>query len=440
MSKNTKYYLKCRKCGHSLDSLSDWFSASQQCPNCGHKWVDVKYYKNIGELKSLLFDGSKKPENLFHYFDFLPVLNRENIVSVGEGVIPVDRWEFLEKFAKEKYNIQCQVLAYRNDLNQGTSTFKDVAGAMAATVLKEFGIKNYVVASTGNIANAFAYYLAKADINLSVFIPAEALKANEAEAGSYGQRVFRVQGDYAYAKKIAAGYAQKNGFLMSGGNIDPMRVEGKKTMVFEWLRLLGDLPSVYIQALSGGTGPIAIEKAISDLEETSWVKTKPRHILVQPSKCAPMTHAWVKAKSENFPDGWENSYPVYDSPDTAVPTLATGNPATYPMVAPIVKKSGGEIIEFEEDKMIQVARLVSFETLINIGPASAIAVGGFFQSLKQGLIHQGDRVLINIGEGVRRAPEFMDALIYTTQEVRSVEDCTPPSREMFREKVWNDIL
>jgi hypothetical protein len=34
------------------------------------------------------------------------------------------------------------------------------------------------------------------------------------------------------AKKIAAEYSAKFNILMSGGNTDPMRVEGKKTMVF----------------------------------------------------------------------------------------------------------------------------------------------------------------------------------------------------------------
>ena len=38
-------------------------------------------------------------------------------------------------------------------------------------------------------------------------------------------------------------------------------------MVFEWLRQMGQIPDVYIQAVSGGTGPIAIDKGIRDIKE-----------------------------------------------------------------------------------------------------------------------------------------------------------------------------
>lgn len=74
-------------------------------------------------------------------------------------------------------------------MNPGTGTFKDVAASVAASVLKENGVKRFAIASTGNIATAFSYYLAKAGISLSVFIPQDALMANEAEISSYGQKV-----------------------------------------------------------------------------------------------------------------------------------------------------------------------------------------------------------------------------------------------------------
>ncbi len=434
-----KYHFVCKKCGRIIDGFTEWFANQQQCPVCQSKWVDVQYNKDISDLLPLLSNKNGTGNSVFYYFDFLPLIDKANIISVGEGIIPVDRWEFFEDYAKEKFGINCRVLAYRNDLNNGTGTFKDVAGAVVASVLKEHGIKNYVVASTGNIANAFAFYLSLAGINLSVFIPQDALKANEAEVSSYGQKVFRVNGDYAMAKKIAAQFAQKNGFLISGGNIDPMRVEAKKTMVFEWLRLLGSLPTVYIQSLSGGTGPIAIEKAIADLEKTGVVKSKPRHILVQPHRCAPMAHAYKQAAKDNFPDGFENRYPVYENPFTKVPTLATGNPATYPILSRIVKDSGGDIIEFDEDKMVDVARLIAYETQVRIGPASAIAVGGFINALKTGLIKQNDVVMINIGEGVRRSPEFMEEMIYTTEMVDNAEQCLAPDRKNYQQILWGKI-
>ncbi len=430
-----KFHLKCTKCNYITPDFQTWFSNNQKCPKCGSNYSKVKYNDDIDELKNVIY---VKTGNSFLdiYFDYLPLEKRENIVSVGEGRIPVENCNILTNLAEKSGLKNCKVFVYRNDLNQGTGTFKDVAAAMAASILKENGIKEYCVASTGNIATAFAFYLAKAGISLSVFIPQDALMANEAEVSAYGQRIFRVNGDYAKAKKIAAEYSAKYNILMSGGNVDPARVEAKKTMVFEWLRQMEQFPTVYVQALSGGTGPIAIDKAIDDIKELNLIQQYPRYILVQPSNCDPMTKGWNIAKENGFPDGWETKYPIIDNPVTNVPTLATGNPATFPIIAPLVKKSGGEIISFNEDEILDIARLVAYETTVRVGPASTIALGGFLVALKQKLIKDNDVVLINIGEGVRRAPKFKEDLIYTTKLVNSIDDCQEFNREEIRNNLW----
>jgi threonine synthase len=434
-----KFYLHCTKCGYDVPDFKEWFEHMQKCPKCGCTIVDVKYTADLKSIKSLIKDNGNEADSVWRYFDFLPLNDKANIISRGEGSIPLEQWVFLEKYAFEKYKLSIKVHAYRNDLNQGTGTFKDVAAAVAASVLKENGIKEYCVPSTGNIANAFAHYMAEAGISLSVFIPIDALMANEAEVNSYGQRIYRVNGDYAIAKKIAAEYSAKYGVLMSGGNTDPMRVEAKKTMVFEWLRQIGEVPNVYVQALSGGTGPIAIEKAYKELAGLGLVDKMPRFIMVQASGCAPMTHGWVKAKKEGFPEGWLTNYPMYDNPVTKVPTLATGKPGTYPIIAKLVKDSNGEIIEFNEANLVDVARLIAFETTVRIGPAAAIAVGGFFESLHAGHIKNGDKVLLNIGEGVRRAPDFVEEMIYTTKHIDSIDDCDRFDRNEYHAQLWGKI-
>ncbi len=435
-----KFCLHCTKCGYDVPDFKEWFEHMQKCPKCGCTIVDVNYTADLKSIKSLIKGNGTEADSVWRYFDFLPLNDKANIISRGEGSIPLEQWSFLEKYAFEKYKLAINVHAYRNDLNQGTGTFKDVAAAVAASILKENGVKEYCVPSTGNIANAFAHYMAEAGISLSVFIPSDALMANEAEVNSYGQRIYRVNGDYAMAKKIAAEYSAKYGVLMSGGNTDPMRVEAKKTMVFEWLRQIGEVPNVYVQALSGGTGPIAIEKAYKELAGLGMVDKMPRFIMVQASGCAPMTHGWVKAKKEGFPEGWLTSYPIYDNPKTKVPTLATGKPGTYPIIAKLVKDTDGEIIEFNETHLVDVARLIAFETTVRIGPAAAIAVGGFFESLHAGHIKNGDKVLLNIGEGVRRAPDFVEEMIYTTKHINSIDDCDRFNREAYRSQLWNKIV
>jgi threonine synthase len=67
-------------------------------------------------------------------------------------------------------------------------------------------------------------------------------------------------------------------------------------------------------------------------------------------------------------------------------------------------------------------------------------MAGFFEALKKGLIKNGETVLINTGEGVRRAPDFVDEMIYTTKNVNSVEDCKPHMIDDYRKQLWDAVL
>lgn len=431
-----KYYLQCVQCGYVTPDFITWFSQNQTCPKCGSKHSEVWYNTNYKKLEKLL---KHQPDNFWHYFDFLPLENANNMVSRSEGAVPVEEWGFLAKYAQEKYDLDIKVYVYRNDLNGGTGTFKDVAAALAASLFKENHVRQYCVASTGNTATAYGMYLSLAEVNTSIFIPDNALKASEAMISAYGQQVFRVNGDYAKAKTVANEYAKKYNILISTGNIDPIRVEAKKTMIFEWMRQLQSIPDVYIQAVSGGTGPIAIDKGLREVSKTYPDLKMPRMLLVQPDKCDPMVQAWEKAEQAGFPEGFEKEYPIIKNPQTAIPTLATGEPATYPIVAKLVRKSNGTFVRMHEDKLADYGRLVAFERKVLLGPASAVCIAGFFESLKKGLIKNGETVLLNTGEGVRRAPEFVNEMIYAAKHADSVDDCCPHNINDYRERLWNAL-
>lgn len=431
-----KYNLKCVQCGYTTPDFKTWFAQNQACPKCGSKHSEVYYttdYKKLDEL------SGTSPDSFWHYFDFLPLENKDNIVTCQEGAIPIEEWDFLEKYAKDKYGLNIQVFAYRNDLNGGTGTFKDVAASLAASLFKENSVEQYCVASTGNTATAYGMYLSLAGVNASVFIPENALKASEAMISAFGQCVYRVKGDYAKTKTVAADYAKKYNVLISTGNIDPIRVEAKKTMIFEWMRQLKKLPDVYIQAVSGGTGPIAIDKGLREIETVYSGLKMPRMLLVQPDQCDPMVQAWESAEAKGFPEGFEQTYPVLKNPQTAIPTLATGEPATYPIIAKIVQHSNGTFLRMCEEKLVDYGRLVAFERKIILGPASAVCIAGFFESLKKGLLKDGESILLNIGEGVRRAPDFVDQMICVSEQIDCVDECKPCQMSRRREQLWKAV-
>lgn len=400
-----KYQLRCKKCGKVINDFATWFKQDQQC-ECGSGYVEVEY------LDKQTLPTAEPTNNSYqdYYFDLLPIEKRDNIVSYGEGLIPMERWDNLEKYAHE-HGVDCKVFVYRNDLNQGSGSFKDISASLAATVLKEHGIREYCLASTGNAGVAFATYLAKAGIKFTEFAP-NCIDPDTVEAiKKVGQPMVISKGGYGDAKAEAAAYHKEKHVLISGGNTDPLRIESKRLLAHECLRQIGQLPTVYMQAVAGGTSPLALEKGIRDMKHCGMIendKPLPRMILVQQDECDPMVTAWEKATAARFPEGWEKQYEAKKDIKTRIGILTAANPGNYPLVAPMVKNSGGTFIRVAEADLPKYGREMLDSRGTLMGPASMVCYAGFFQAVEKGFIKSGDTVLLNTGEGSDRASWFKE--------------------------------
>ena len=399
-----KYQIRCKKCGKVVGDFATWFQQDQQC-SCGSTYAEVEYF----DLPP--FPPQPRDTESYQdlYFDFLPIERREDVVSCGEGLVAIERWAHLETAAREA-GVDCEVYVCRNDLNRGSGTFKDISAALAASVLKEQGLKEYCLASTGNAGVAFATYLAKASVHFTEFAPSF-IDADSVEAiRRAGQHIVISDGGYGDAKAEAAAFHKSHGVLISGGNTDPLRIESKRTLVFECLRQMGCLPTVYMQAVAGGTSPLAFEKGFRDLCEMCPDKKYelPRMILVQQDECDPMVTAYEKATAADFPMGWEHQYEAKKNVRTRIGILTAANPGNYPLVAPLVKQTGGTFLRVKEAELPKYGRTMLKEQGVLMGPASVVCYAGFFEALRQGRIHNGDKVLLNTGEGCERSQWYKE--------------------------------
>src|SRR6266853_943634 len=66
-----------------------------------------------------------------------------------------------------------------------------------------------------------------------------------------------------------AAYGPRDAFDVSTLK-EPYRVEGKKTMAYELLEQLGELPDVIIYPTGGGTGLVGMWKAFGEMRELGW--------------------------------------------------------------------------------------------------------------------------------------------------------------------------
>lgn len=399
-----------------VGGFAEWFAHNQQC-DCGSTYAEVEY------LDALPVPDAHPNTDSYqdYYFSLLPISHRENIVSCGEGLVPIEQWSNLEAYARGK-GIDCRVYVCRNDQNRGSGSFKDISASLAASVLKEQGIKDYCLASTGNAGAAFAIYMAKAGIRFTEFAP-NCIDPDTVHAiERTGQHLVVSAGGYGAAKAEASAFHKEQGVMISGGNTDPLRIESKRLLAYECLRQLGQLPTVYMQAVAGGTSPLAFEKGVRDLNvQKPNTYRLPRMLLVQQDECDPMVRAWEWATEHHFPEGWEQRYEALKEIHTRIGILTAANPGNYPLLAPIVQRTGGTFLRIKEAELPHYGREMLQSQGVLMGPASIVCYSGFFQAVDCGLIHSGDVVLLNTGEGCERAQWFKKIVETHLSAARQVE-------------------
>ena len=295
-------HLECSKCGH----WHDINKVQTVCVECG-KPLFARY-----DLEAVKSDVSPadlvgREASMWRYWELLPVKNKANKVSLGEGWTPLTQVKHLGKA------IGLPDLWIKDEGIIPTGTFKARGLAMAVSKAKELGIEKIALPSAGNAAGAMAAYGARAGMESYVFMPVDAPDVNKIECQIVGAKVFLVNGLITDAGKMVADGIPDMGWFPLSTLKEPYRVEGKKTMgievveQFEW-----SLPDVIIYPTGGGTGIIGMWKVFDELEELGWIGSeRPKMVSVQASGCAPIPKAFEEEKGES--EFWQNAE-----------TLATG--------------------------------------------------------------------------------------------------------------------
>jgi threonine synthase len=214
MDDTNKYAVQCRACGH-IDKNNSTVLA---CTNCGNKWLDARY--NYPENWTTRV--AQNSASLWRYQELLPLKDGRNIITLGEGWTPLIRASNLGLMLGHP-NI------FIKDERQGpTGSFKDRQAAVAVSMMKEAGIKEAVVASTGNVAIAYSAFCARAGIKLWAFVTSSVPAEKMREVALYGSEVIKVAGTYDQAKQIAAQFAaSKNIFLDQGSECANLAIISK---------------------------------------------------------------------------------------------------------------------------------------------------------------------------------------------------------------------
>ncbi|MBN8620384.1 MAG: pyridoxal-phosphate dependent enzyme, partial [Anaerolineae bacterium] len=126
------------------------------CPNCGENILEARYDFSQIDVNAWMETTRRRKHDLWRFREVLPIYNSANIITMGEGGTPLIKSQALAASLGLKH-------LYIKDERQGpTGSFKDRQAAVAISALKEMGVNEVVVASTGNVAIAYAAYAARA--------------------------------------------------------------------------------------------------------------------------------------------------------------------------------------------------------------------------------------------------------------------------------------
>ena len=398
------FVIRCLDCGHA----APFIPSSMHCPQCNSQWREAEYDLTEvartfpAEIKNRSFD-------LWRYQELLPIHHPNPTLTLGEGGTP------LIQAANLGMMLGLPNLFIKDERQGPTSSFKDRQAAVTIAALKEGGITEMVAASTGNVAISLSAYAARAGIKLWAFVTSLVPGVKMREIALYGSQVVKITGSYDQAKQVAAEFARQRGLYQDMGARTVTAVEAMKTIAFEiaeqltmqWGPAPGSTserpkwrtPDWYVQAISGGMGPLGVYKGFRELQQLGMIDRIPALAPIQAEGCAPMVNSWKK--------GLEKAEPVL-SPKTRIETLATGDPGrTYTMLRGQVNETHGVFESVSDEDAFRAMHVLAKLEGISAEPAAAVAFAGLFKLVRAGIIKSDETVVVNCTGHTLPAEQFL---------------------------------
>lgn len=374
---------KCIACGYT----EEYKGLVISCPECGGEWLELIY--NLNETAYIWrHELPQRDRIMWRYWELLPILDKKHIVSMGEGWTPLLRAENLGAMLGRRH-------IFIKDERQGpTASFKDRQASLAISMLKEADIKEMVVASTGNVAISYSAYCARSGIKLWAFLDSNVPHEKMREVTLYGSEVIKVSSNYDRTKQVAAEFARYRNLFLDRGVKGIAAREAMKTLAYEIAEQLGRIrgvgwaaPDWYIQAVSGGMGPIGVWQGFNELFRMGLIKKMPKLAIIQTEGCAPMVNSFQK--------GLETAE-IVQNPASIINVLATGNPGpAYPYLRNLVLTYGGAFVKVDDQSSFRAMRVMAQMEGLSMEPAAAVACAGLIKMVHEQLISPNETVVVN---------------------------------------------
>lgn len=254
---------------------------------------------------------------------------------------------------------------------------------VAVTQAVRVGATAIACASTGNTSASLAAYAAQAGLRAIVFVPAGKVSGGKlAQTLAYGALALQVRGDFDAAMQLVRQACHQLGIYLVN-SINPFRIEGQKTTVWELLQDLEWQAPDWIVVPAGNLGNTsAFGKALREAHAAGWIERMPRLASIQASGANP----FFRSFSESFRERHRMSA------ETIASAIRIGDPVSYDKAVAAIRETNGVVEQVSDDELMAAKRTID-RYGIGCEPASATTLAGVRKLRAAGVIKDGERVV-----------------------------------------------
>jgi len=315
----------------------------------------------------------------------------DEVITYPEGNTPTLRRASVEQWCG------VEALLMKHEGANPTGSFKDRGMTVAITQAKRVGASAVACASTGNTSASLAAYAAQAGLPALVLVPSGQVSLGKlGQSLAYGARTLLVRGDFDDCLRLAREAAERCGVYLAN-SVNPYRIAGQKTIVFELLQQLGWRAPDWIALPAGNLGNTsAFGAALREARELGLIDSMPRIAAVQASGAAPF--------AASFREHFRERHTV--QAETVATAIRIGDPASYTRAVRVIRETNGVVLAVSDAEILE-AKAVVDASGVGCEPASAASVAGVRALASRGMIGRGDVVVSVLTGHILKDPEIL---------------------------------
>ena len=288
-------------------------------------------------------------------------------------------------------------LFLKHEGHNPTGSFKDRGMTVGITQAVRIGARAVACASTGNTSASLASYAAHAGLPAFVLVPAgKVARGKLAQTVGYGATVLAVRGDFDACLRLVDATSELLGLYLLN-SVNPFRIEGQKTIVFETLQQLGWEAPDWIVLPGGNLGnTAAFGKALEEAHTWGLIDRVPRLAVVQAQGAAPFARGFAGEFIQR----------VRVEAETVATAIRIGDPASWDRAVRSIRYTDGVVLAVP-DAEILAAKAVIDRNGVGCEPASAAALAGIRQLTATGKIAADARVVAVLTGHMLKDPEIL---------------------------------